>query len=331
MRPQTRTIKPAIALFFVAPLVAEFLLGNLPIKLLPALVMLGPLYGGGALLIRETVRRFGRGWPSILLLALAYGIFEEAIATQSLFNPDYLGMHIGLLRPAFIPSLGVGGWWTIFVLNLHTAWSIMTPIALVEGTVPERSQTPWLGRIGLAITAVVFICGAAAMTAMSYRHDRYVAWPSQFAWTGTICIALIATAFWLPRRAAATEYGGVPGPWAIGGFALACGSAVLLVPRNWGWGAALAILAIDLTAAGLIWFWSRRAAWDQRHLVAVAGGAALAYAWHAFIETPIMAGGVVSRIGNGIFALAAIALIRLAARRSSAAARKNPEPALQEA
>ena len=61
-----RSLGPAIALFFLAPLVAEFLLGNLPIQMLPALVMLGPMCGGGALLIRESVRRAGRGWPSIL-------------------------------------------------------------------------------------------------------------------------------------------------------------------------------------------------------------------------------------------------------------------------
>ena len=113
--PSKKHVGAAVGLFFLAPLVAEFLLGNLPIKLLPALVVLAPMYGGGALLIRETVRRMGRGWPSILLLALAFGILEEAFATQSLFNPDYLGMHMGLLKAAYIPALKMGGWWTIFV------------------------------------------------------------------------------------------------------------------------------------------------------------------------------------------------------------------------
>ena len=111
---------PAITLFFVAPLVAEFLLGNLPIKLIGALIVLAPMYGGGALLIREIVRRAGRGWPTILLLALTYGILEEAFTTQSLFNPNYLNMNMHLLDPAYIPALKLGGWWTISVLNLHT-------------------------------------------------------------------------------------------------------------------------------------------------------------------------------------------------------------------
>ena len=62
-----RRIAPAVGLFFLAPLVAEFLLGNLPVTVLPALVLLAPLYGGGALLIREVTRRAGRGVPPMLV------------------------------------------------------------------------------------------------------------------------------------------------------------------------------------------------------------------------------------------------------------------------
>jgi hypothetical protein len=63
---------------------SEFLLGNLPITLLAGLVLLAPMYGGGALLIREITRRAGRGVPTMLLLGTAYGLLEEGIATQSL-------------------------------------------------------------------------------------------------------------------------------------------------------------------------------------------------------------------------------------------------------
>jgi hypothetical protein len=52
----------------------------------------------------------------------------------------------------------------------------------------------------------------------------------------------------------------------------------MLVHNRWGWWAAIAILALDLIVAGAVSFWSRRAAWDQRHVVASASGAALAYA-----------------------------------------------------
>ena len=134
-----RGVAPAIVLFLTAPIVAEFLLGNMPITMLGLLAVLAPMYGGGALLVRETVRRTGRGWPSILVLGIAYGILEEAYFDQTLFNPDFLGLHLHLLDPAFLPALGIGVWWTIFVLTLHTVWSITVPIALVEAMVPERA------------------------------------------------------------------------------------------------------------------------------------------------------------------------------------------------
>ena len=170
-----RGIWPALGLVFVAPLVAEYLLGNLPMKLLPALIVLAPMYGGGALLIREVVRRTGRGWPSILLLGMAYGIFEEAYTTQSLFNPNYLKLNLGLLTPAYIPSLGISAWWTLWMFMVHGIWSISTPIALVEACVPDRARTPWLGRVGLVVVTLVFLLGATAAGVMQYKQDPFLA------------------------------------------------------------------------------------------------------------------------------------------------------------
>jgi hypothetical protein len=71
------------------------------IYLLPLMMA---MYGAGAILIRETVRATGRGWASIVLLACAYGLFEEGFVTQSLFNPNYL--HLRLLDFGFLPWLG---------------------------------------------------------------------------------------------------------------------------------------------------------------------------------------------------------------------------------
>ena len=136
-----KRIAPALTLFFLSPFVAEFLLGNLPITVLPAMIVLAPMYGGGALLIRETVRRAGRGWPTILVLGLAYAVLEEAFTTQTLFNPNYLKLNLHLLDHAYMPWLGMGAWWTIFVLTLHVVWSIGVSIALAESLVPDRETT----------------------------------------------------------------------------------------------------------------------------------------------------------------------------------------------
>ncbi|HEY0758462.1 MAG TPA: hypothetical protein VGD59_04305 [Acidisarcina sp.] len=313
-------IAPAFALFFVAPLIAEFLLGNLPIKLLPALTVLAPLYGGGALLIRESARRTGRGWPSIFVLGLAYTILEEAFTTQSLFNPDYLHLRLHLLTAGYIPALGIGAWWTLFMFNLHTAWSISTPIALIEATVPNRATTPWLGRTGLIVTAALFAAGVVFITLFTLKQDHFLASRMQFASAALLCLLLVAAAFFLPPVAVQRIGRRVPSPWLVGALALTAGSAVLLIPTRWGWGAAAAMLATDLVVIAAVLSWSRSLAWTLQHKLALAAGAALAYAWHAFIAHPAVGGsGMAVRVGNVIFAVGAIALIWLAARRTAAA------------
>lgn len=330
-KPQSsRCLPAAIGLVFLAPLVAEFLLGNLPIKMLPALIVLAPFYGGGALLIRETTRRAGRGWPTIVVLALAYGIVEEAFTTQTLFNPNYMHLNLHLLDSAYIPALGIGAWWTLFVLALHTIWSISTPIALIEATVPNHASTPWLGNLGLAVTAIIFLAGAAANTALGFRTDHFLASPAQLATSAAAVILLVVVAFRLPcppnsdapsqNLAAPRSAQSVPNPWLFGFIALAAGSAILLVPKTWGWWAAAIILGLELGVAALVLVVSRRNGWTSVHKLALASGAALAYAWHAFIEPPVIGGtGIDVRIGNAIFALGAVLLIAFAARRLRAA------------
>jgi hypothetical protein len=327
-----RGIWPALGLIFVAPLVAEFLLGNLPIKLLPALIVLAPMYGGGALLIRETTRRTGRGWPSILLLGMAYAIFEEAFTTQSLFNPNYLKLNLGLLAPAFIPSLGIGAWWTLWMLMVHGIWSISTPIALVEACVPDRARTPWLGRKGLAVVAAVFVLGSAATTAIGFRQDHYTSTIAQFIGAAAAVVLLAALAFAIrpkPESSANTQAGSgtAPSAWLVGAVALVFASAALFVPQGWGWGAVAALLGLDAAMLALVVAWARKGGWQLKHQLALGAGAALAYGWHAFLQHP--ATGSVDRsvrVGNAIFLAGAIALIWFGARRN--AARQNSVPEL---
>lgn len=319
-RGRRRGIGPAIALFFTAPLVAEFLLGNLPIKLLPALIVLAPMYGGGALLIREVVRRAGRGWPSILVLGMAYAIFEEAYTTQSLFNPNYLKLNLGLLTPAYIPSLGIGAWWTLWMLMVHAIWSMSTPIALLEACVPDRSRTPWLGRAGIAVVAIVFLFGAAASTAISYRQDHFVAAKAQFAGAAIAIAVLVALAFRAPAFRSYAVRRLAPSPWLLGVVALLLASAALMVPMQWGWSAVAALLALDAAMLIVVVMWARVGTMTLAHQLALGAGAALAYGWHAFLQHPAVGTLDTSvRVGNAIFLAGAIGLIWFGARQVSSA------------
>ena len=310
---------PAIGLFFMAPLVAEYLLGDLPINLLPALIVLAPMYGGGALLIREVVRRTGGGPWNILVLGVAYAIFEEAFTTQTLFNPNYLHLNLHLLDHAYIPALGIGIWWTMFVLTLHTVWSISVSVALVEALVPDHATTPWLGGAGLTVTAVLFVLGSAASIAITLKGDHFLASRAQFVSAGVLCVGIIVASFYLPRRPrGGTESSSAPSPWIAGSAALIAGSIFLVVPAGWGWGAVGVYVLLDLVMIGLLAHWSRSADWGGLHRLAVAGGAALAYAWHAFIQNPAVGkAGMVDRIGNVVFAAALISVLAIAARRNN--------------
>ena len=317
---QLRRVAPAIGLFFVAPLVAEFLLGNMTIKMLGMLAILAPVYGGAALLIRESVRRAGRGWPSILVLALAYGILEEAFLTETLFNPNYMGLNLHLLEPAFIAALGISGWYTVFVLTLHTVWSISVSIALVEALVPDRATSPWIGRWGLGLIATIFTLAAVSMASFSIRQDyhHFAASRTQFFWSAIALLILIVSAFSLPLRLNSAARGGVPPPWAPGLMALVASSAFLLVPMAWGWLAVGVYLLLDAVVATAILVWAARRGWDERHKVALAGGAAMAYAWHAFIQIPALGtADAFGRIGNLVFALLAAILIAAGAKRTA--------------
>src|ERR1700740_90316 len=107
-------IAPVISLFLLAPLIAEYLLGSLPARMIRILAIMAAIYGSGALLIREVARRTGGGWGAIALLGLAYGLAEEGLLDQSLFNPDYL--HLRLLDYGWLPAIGTAAPWALYVL-----------------------------------------------------------------------------------------------------------------------------------------------------------------------------------------------------------------------
>jgi hypothetical protein len=310
---------PALGLFLLAPLVAEFLLGDVPINMPETLLILAPMYGGGALLIREIVRRTGRGWVSIAVLALAYGIVEEAFMTESLFNPNYLGLNLRLLEPAYVPALGIGLWWTVLVLTMHTVWSISVSIALAEALTPRRATEPWLGNVGLVSTALLFALIAVLASLDAVRSDKghFVASAGQFTWSAVLAVVVIVIAFLVPRPSPRARPGWVPSPGLVGLGTLATGSFVLLVPGAWGRRAVAVYLVLDLLVVACLGLWSRRAAWHARHRLALAGGAALAYAWYAFTQHPVVGqtSMTIVRLGNGVFAAGLIVLLAVAARR----------------
>lgn len=308
-----RRLLPVIGLALLAPWIGEFLLGNLSLVSLAALIVLAPLYGCGALLIRESVRHAHRGWPTMIVLGIAYALFEEGLVTQFLFNPSY--RELDLQQAAYVPALGIGVRLTVTLIAMHAIWSTGVAIALVEALVPARAHTPWLGRTGLAITGVVFLLGSALLFRSEYATERFLASPAQLAGVTIAILGLIAVAFVVGRPR--TRVGGfVPHPWLVGGASLVASSLLFFSMDAPGWTGVFLSLALMSVVAGVVWWCSRHAGWGAMHRLALASGALLTYAWIGFGMAPLdQTPEAIDLMGNAIFAVVAVILLGVAVLR----------------
>jgi hypothetical protein len=341
---------PAIGLLLLAPWVGEFLMGSSPIQhLAAALVLLLPLYGGGALLVREIARRTGRGYPAIVLLGAAYGVIEAGLLDQSMFNPAFRdeGSEADFATLANHALGYVAG---------HAVWSIAVPIAMIELMAPEGSAAPWLGRKGLTAAAVLYAAGCAIVFSFIYAEYEFLASPVQLAGAAVAAVLLAAAAFAVDRGRAGgfsigslsnggiskdgvsgasgasnpgalpngrSDAGGGVRPLPVGIGAFAASSAFVAHPEN-GW----AGLAAGLLLLGAAWVvvrrWSRSPWWTVRHRLALVSGALLTYAWLGFVVTHLLwPENRIAWFGNALFALVAIALVAVMARRTFAADKRG--------
>ena len=217
-------LAPVIVLLFLSPLLSEFVFGATPISRLESMALLVFLYGGAAVLVREVSRRCGPGWGRIILLGAAYGIFEEGLLIQSMFNPDLFNAGVVGGR-----AMGVNWIWSLWTVGYHVVYSIGIPILLTETLFPARKAEPWLGWKGLTIFGVLFAISAfwlgtvfRMFVAPSFRTPL-----PQAIGAITIIIGLVALALrssdQIPGDSSEPSPRKVPSPWLLG--LLACVAA----------------------------------------------------------------------------------------------------------
>jgi hypothetical protein len=319
-RPRVMTL----GLMLLAPVVGEYLLGNTPISQIGALLLYLPLYGAGAVVVRECGRRLG-GWPTIALFAAAYALVEEAPVDQMVFNPGYLGLS-SFHTYGEIPGLGISGTLVLYSLALHTVWSICVPIAVLESFDPTPSQ-PWLGRRGLAAIAALFVLGCVSLGVLQANDQGFVGTPLQFTVSAVVIVVLVVAGVLVGRRPPPDKAPGEPPrPVVLGlaAFALTSaywfGSGVPGPPLQTAWLALVVVVAVVAIRR-----WSRRAGWDGRHQLALAAGAAATYGlWFGPVQA-VEAGTGPSEIllGAVVFGLLVLAVL-VAARRSLAGRARHP-------
>ncbi|MFF4991214.1 hypothetical protein ACFY19_28805 [Streptosporangium saharense] len=301
----TRRLAPAVGLFLLAPLVGEYLLGNVPMADIGGLLVLAPMYGGGALLVRETARRTGRGWPTMVLLAAAYGVLEAGLIDQSLFNPSFEGHDFHSVTP--IPWLGVSAHYALSFVGGHVIWSIGVPIALVEALTRRRSTVPWLGPPGLAVTGVLFVLGSFVIFRSMVEENGFVASTPQRIGAAVVVLLLAGTAFALGRPRPATP-GAVPRPWLVGLAAFLASGLFFVRMEDWP-GVALAVVLLAVSAVTII-RWSRRTGWGAAHRLGLAGGALLTYVWGGFVLLSLEGDATpLNLTAQTLLALGAVALL----------------------
>jgi hypothetical protein len=313
-----RRIVPALVLLGLSPVIGEFLLGNLPISTFPAVLFMIPMYGCGALLIREFARRTGRGWPTIMLLGLAYGVIEEGLADLSLFNPHFQGLDL----LSYGHAAGLGWPWTLYVLALHTGWSICVPIALTEALF--RSREPWLRTFGFSVTAVVYVLGCVAVHFAIRAVDSFEITLAQAIGSAVAVLAIIAVAVMVPARRETVPGRATAGPWLVGAATFLLTTVGLgvwaLAPDLHlpAWVTITVQVLCYLAALSAIWLWSASPDWSSVHVTAVATGALLTYCWMGFLV--IGPGRTVDTIGQGVISLMAIGFAAWCLKRANTVA-----------
>ena len=292
-----------------------------PLALLAGILVLGPLYGGPALLLREVARRTGRGWPSMLLLATAFGLIECGVVDQSLFTDSYRDIpdwgHA--LHATYVAPLGVGAYYAqSFVLG-HIIYSFCAPIALVEVVQPSAARTPWLGRRGMGVVALLYLAAAALVLDDHLAHEASHAPSARLGHAG-VAPPLGAAAFALRPELARGTRGGVAGAASRRWWWRRASSSPHCRPRcRETWRGVTVAIASTAVAGLLLLRASRRRGWTLAHAAGVAAGVLLSRAVLAFSYYPVI--GEVSaarKYYNVAMLLIAVAIGGAAVRRARA-------------
>jgi hypothetical protein len=246
---------PAVLLFFLAPIFGEYLLGNLKISELIYVPFIAPLYGAGALLIREVTRRAGRGTATMLTLGIAYGLIEEGLVDQMLFNQFYFAGQ-SQISNTYIAALGIDAWLTLIVLTMHAIWSTYIPITLVEMLFLEWRTRPWLDGKGLSSIVIIFILGSAYLCYTISIEENFFASVSQLIGTAAAVVVLAIVAFSNWHLMKALPAGSPPKPWLAGVFSLTTSSLFMLTEILSGWTKVSACLLLLLIFFTTTFFWS---------------------------------------------------------------------------
>jgi hypothetical protein len=280
---------PIWTLLLLSPFIAEVLSGSTRTSILFVYIPEVMVWGVGALLCRELVRRWRAGGTSLLLLGLGLSIAEEFIIQQTSLAPlPFPGAHADYGR-----VWGINLVYLLFMLGFESVWVVVVPVEVTELFFPQRASQPWLRLRGAIIACIVFLLGSRIawygwtqkarprLSAVPYHP------PLGLIALGFAAIAALIVLAWLlrgfgqpkqndPRRTAPAWLAGLTAllmgaPWFV--LIGECFTPKAIQPF---WIPIVAGSAWALAAFALFVWWSSRSAWGTRHRMSAAIGATLA-------------------------------------------------------
>lgn len=316
---------PIIALLLLSPIISELLYGSIRVSTLFVLIPEILTWGCGALLIRETVRRWKKGWTSMLLLGIAIAVAEEWVIQQTSIAP-----LVGLAAHAYGRVWGVNWAYFLWAVGYESVWVVMLPVQLTELLFPARRDELWLRTRGFVIASIAFLLGCfmawygwTQRARVKIFHMPPYSPPPLYILGGLLAVALLILAayvFPLPRTKTSVR---VPSAWIttliVTALAWAWADFVLFgfgdfprVPYQAALGAGLAWCILTFV---LVRRWVSSRDWSDAQRLAVVLGGVLGCCIAAFVNFKLGGARRIDWIGLTVFDTAAIVWLLLLRRR----------------
>jgi hypothetical protein len=314
---------PAVlGVFLGAPITAEYLQAYLPstgdlLVMLASLLLLAPLYGGAALLIREIAVRRGLGWTGIVLLSAAFGLAMPGLVDLSLFTEHDrdIAYWTDMRQATLVEPLGISVYSAISWVSGHILMSIGAPLALLDALAPHQRQRPLLGRPGIVVVSVLCVLAALAIRNDALTtHKPAVSLAQSLAVLAVVAL-LVALAFSpLARPAPHQERPPIRPVWIALAGALGMFTVDVL---PWTWTGTATMTLLLLAAAIAIRRYATIRHWSSREIGALAAGAVIGRCVIGFLSPVPDGAGLAAKLAqNTILVSAALAITWLVTRRT---------------